>query len=313
MYNFFIGNLHDQKERGLDKSCRRLPISQENIDKIYFTPHYTNDPRCLQHKIYFDIAFFMGKHGQEGLRQLKKDSFELKITDTGREYLELKYNESTKKSPGDDYNEINEQAILLSQPQNPKCPVNSFKLYLTKLTDLPDLFQTPNSKYKKPTDNWYKSSPVGENTIGKFLKQISENAGLSVIYTNHSIRGTTATAMHKLGYSLHDISQVTKHKNIESLKCYLDKPNLDDFEKYSTSLFKYASKENEIPNSNEEFEEPLKPTRRMYDVKTKKTKTSKVESVGNEIEPLEPINKNSVVTPTMTSSTLTSNVMQMYR
>ena len=33
----------------------------------------------------------------------------------------------------------------------------------------------------------------------------------------------TATAMYKSGYSLHEIVQVTRHKNIENLKCYLEK------------------------------------------------------------------------------------------
>ena len=61
-------------------------------------------------------------------------------------------------------------------------------------------------------------NPVGENTIGKFPSVISENSGLSVKYTNHCIWGTTATPMHKMGYSLHDIAQVTNHKNLESLK-----------------------------------------------------------------------------------------------
>ena len=47
--------------------------------------------------------------------------------------------------------------------------------------------------------------------------------------------------MYKSGYSLHDIVQVTKHKNIESLKYYLQQPTLEDMENYSDSLFKYTS------------------------------------------------------------------------
>ena len=54
------------------------------------------------------------------------------------------YNESTKKSDGTDHNEIRESAILLSQPSSKKCPIASFKLYLSKLAKLEDLFQQPN-------------------------------------------------------------------------------------------------------------------------------------------------------------------------
>ena len=180
-------------------------------------------------------------HGQEGLRNLTKKSFALKVNENGRDYLELTYNESTKKSQGNDNNEMNDQAILLSQESN-RCLVKSFKLYLSKLTDLPELFQTPNVKYKYPADQWYKKSAVGENTIEKFMKQISLNADLSITYTNHCIRGTTATPMHRSGYSLHEIAQVTKHKNIESLKCYLEKPTLEDMQNYSASLCDYSCK-----------------------------------------------------------------------
>ena len=71
-----------------------------------------------------------------------------------------------KKSQGDDSNEMNENAILLAQPDQPRrCPAASFKLYKTKLTSLPDLFQQPNPYYKRPNDFWYKAQPVSEGTI----------------------------------------------------------------------------------------------------------------------------------------------------
>ena len=43
---------------------------------------------------------YMGKRGTEGLHNLKKNSFAILTNSDGREYLELKYNESTKKSNG---------------------------------------------------------------------------------------------------------------------------------------------------------------------------------------------------------------------
>ena len=284
----------------------------------YFIPHFDNDPRCLQHKVYFDIAFFLGKRAKEGLRELKIDSFTLKTNAQGRDYLELNYNESTKKSPGDDFNEMNEQPILLSQPNDRRCPVNSFQLYKSKLTEIEDLFQSPNDKLKIQ-GKWYKKSPVGENTIAKFMKEISKNAGLSRIYTNHCIRGTTATAMHRSGYSLHDIAQVTRHKNIESIKFYLQTPTIEDMENYSNSLFDYANDSSKqvqqdaeakktTEESDQEFEEPPQPTRNMYEMVTKKKDPTK--STNNtEMVPITNDNNDEVAVPTST----TSNVMQMYR
>ena len=99
------------------------------------------------------ILHFLGKRGVEGFREMKKIVFRSRKIKKGREYLELTYNESTKKSQGDDSNEMNDKQIILSQNSG-KCPAPSYKLYLSKLTEIEDLFQRPNPKFKHPTDCW---------------------------------------------------------------------------------------------------------------------------------------------------------------
>ena len=54
-----------------------------------------------------------------------------------------------KKSQGDDFNEINDNPIILSQQSKRSCPVASFKFYLSKLTPMKDYFQQPNPYFKK--------------------------------------------------------------------------------------------------------------------------------------------------------------------
>ena len=116
------------------------------------------------------------------MRVLRKNSFEILQSNEGKEYLELKYNEATKNSDRTDSNEIKENNILLSQPGSRRCPVTSFKLYISKLTDLDDLFQQPNPYNKWPKYVLYKSQPVGEGTINKFLAKISKASDLNYIY-----------------------------------------------------------------------------------------------------------------------------------
>ena len=334
--NLFEGNLREQKEQGFDKSRRKQPITQTDLEKIYtdyFIPHFDNDPRCLQHKIFFEISFFLGKRGLEGLRDLKKDSFQLKATSEGKEYYELTFNEATKKSQGDDNNEMNDQPILLAQEGKRRCPVNSLKLYLSKLSHINALFQKPNANFKYPNHKWYHATPVGENTIGKFLKHICENAGLNRIYMNHCIRGTTATAMHRSGYSLHDIAQVTRHKNIESLKFYLQQPTIADMENYSESLFRYAEKttekgkkdnnsnNNNNSNSDDEFEEPPVKTRNVYDDVVANKQTKHNPNTPNTCTALtnyipdndETSNASTTSTETNVTPVTMGNFMQMYR
>ena len=188
----------------------------------------------------------MGNRGTEGLHKLRKDSFTLKTNEQGTEYLELNYNPSTKKSQGDDNREMLENAILLAQPGSKRCPVNSFKLYLSTLTDLDDLFQQPNPYFKNLSNYWYKAPPVGEGTITKFMQTTSQNAGLNYKYTNKCIRGTTTTGMQRQGHALQDIANVTKHKNLQSLKHYLDTPTLKDKEQYAKSLFDYGKADSDL-------------------------------------------------------------------
>ena len=53
-------------------------------------------------------------------------------------------------------------------------------------------------------------------------------AKLSEVYTNHQIRLTTATGMKNMEHSLKEISDVTKHMNLQSLQHYLDRATFDD-------------------------------------------------------------------------------------
>ena len=80
------------------------------------------------------------KEEKKGLRELTKSSFSVKQNSQGCKYLELNYNKTTKKSQGDDINEMNDQAIILAQPGNGKCPIYSYKLYMSKLTEITDFF-----------------------------------------------------------------------------------------------------------------------------------------------------------------------------
>lgn len=159
-----------QKQQGLDTRRKTPPIQQAHIQQMYknyFEPHFDNDPRCLQHKVYFDTTLYLGKRAKENLRKYTKSTLQLKTNDEGIEYAELSYNEATKKSQGEDYNEQTGSGIMLADPANiRKCPINSCKMYLSKLDPKLDvLFQTPNPFFYKPGAKWFKASPVGENKI----------------------------------------------------------------------------------------------------------------------------------------------------
>ena len=82
------------------------------------------------------------------------------------------------------------------------------------------------------------------------MKDISAQAKLSKIYTNHQIRKTTATGLHRSGFSLQQIVNITKHKNLDSLKHYMEKPTLTEKHTYNQGLFQYGNKANHPGNPN---------------------------------------------------------------
>ena len=78
----FKGQLRRHKNEGKDVSKRRTDIAPHDLDKLYdkyFTPGLSNgDTEILMQKVFFDLMYFTGRRGKEGLRSLTKKSFDLK-------------------------------------------------------------------------------------------------------------------------------------------------------------------------------------------------------------------------------------------
>ena len=129
---------------------------QPDLDKLfdeYFIPGLAKgNTEILMHKVFFDIMFYTGRRGKEGLRSLQKDSFEIKKSADGCESLEITFNEVTKKNQGDQTSSTaeslhNNHAIIAEQEGSLHCPVNSFKHYIENLHPECDaFFQYPNEK-----------------------------------------------------------------------------------------------------------------------------------------------------------------------
>ena len=68
--------------------------------------------------------------------------------------------------------------------------------------------------------SWYKTSSIGVNTIGSFVKTMSKAAGLTGKYTNHSVRRTSVTNLLRAGVPPTLIQQVSGHKDVKSISNY---------------------------------------------------------------------------------------------
>ena len=256
----FIGRLRDNKEKGLDTSTPRTCMDVEKLFKVYF-PKSAGDKintEILLHKMFFDIMYYTGRRAKEGLRDLNKQSFIIKKSANGKEYIELTFNEKTKKNQGDSMSTAanalhNDHHVITEITDSELYPIQTFKRYKDLLhPDVNAFFQKPN---KDKTG--FTREVLGKNTLGSLMKEISKQAGLSKIYTNHQIRKTTATGLHQSGFTLQEIANVTKHKNLDSLKHYISGPTMEDKQTYNDSLFCYGNKE--VASKRKQDESPKIP------------------------------------------------------
>ena len=119
---------------------------------------------------------------------------------------------------------------------SPLCPVASFWKYISRLNPENEyLFQRPKTREVCEDEVWYNNMVLGENTLGKKMKVISQQAQLSVIYTNHSIRATAVTIFDRSGFEARHIMSVSGHRSESSLKSYC-KTGQNTKEKMADSL-----------------------------------------------------------------------------
>ena len=119
---------------------------------------------------------------------------------------------------------------------SPLCPVASFRKYISHLNPENEyLFQRPKTRDVCEDEVWYDNMVLGENTLRKKMKVISQQAQLSVIYTNHSIRATAVAIFDRSGFEALHIMSVSGHRSESSLKSYC-KTGQNTREKMADSL-----------------------------------------------------------------------------
>ena len=208
---------------------------------VKFQPNILMVTQVLVHKVFFYLLLHTRRCGKEGLCNLRRDSFEIKTSENGTKFVENTFNEPTKKNQGRDTlttSDIlhNNHAIIKEQHGSDLCPVSSFEHYLNNTRkDIIDFFQKPNKNRDGYDKMWLR-----KNTLAEMIKIISHKAKLLKIYT-HQIRKMTATAFNKSGFTLKQIANVTKHKNLQSLQNYIGGPDQEEKES-SNAFFDYGQK-----------------------------------------------------------------------
>ena len=90
-------------------------------------------------------------------------------------------------------------------------------MYLSKLNPKYEaLFQLPRRDWTEANGAvqtvWYENRPLGVNTLGTMMKEISEKAVLSTVYTNHCVRATAITLCSEAGLADRHICHISGHR-----------------------------------------------------------------------------------------------------
>ena len=192
----FSAVLTQLKRNGLAKVNHHPEITKDDLQKLYLS-FDLNTPKGLQQKCMFDIMFHLVRRGRETLREQTKDTFAIAVDSQNRRYVYQAVDELAKNHRKNDGPQDSTTDGRIYEQPGPLCPVRTFELYLSNLhPELKFLWQRPKQAIQTTDDNcWYCNVPVGKNTLGNFMKDVTRAADLSKQYTNHSIRATAVTVL----------------------------------------------------------------------------------------------------------------------
>lgn len=213
------------RETGKGKINHKSAINHSDLQKLYRDQNVfdINTAIGLINKVFFEVTLYFCRRGVENLSQLRKTDFEIREDEDRRQYVIKVVSEVDKNHSGINLerNET-EGARMYAVPDTNNCPVRSFKKLTSKLNQsCPRLFQMPRTNYCVEDDCWFQNKPIGKNILSKKLSQISKEAGLSRIYTNHCLRATSITTLSQAGFEARHIRTISGHKNDASLDSYV--------------------------------------------------------------------------------------------
>ena len=218
----FLAKCVDLKRQGLAKVEHKPAILENDLRKLYECGVFSLDnPTTLQNKVFFEIMLYFCRRGRQNLRELNISDFSFSRDDKGSRYV-CKTGDALTKNKREDDNGF-ESGVMFEKP-GPNCPVASLELYIKHLNPKNQfLFQRPKKKVNIGVDEiCYDNMVVGERMLGVKMKAISQEAKLSKLYTNHSIRATSVTILDKSGFEARHIviAASAGHKRERSMRSY---------------------------------------------------------------------------------------------
>ena len=217
----FVAKCKIYTAQGNPKPQHKPAISEGDMKKLgaYFADHRNSAQKLLEF-VWFTLCYYFGRRGREGWRTCTPESFVVKRDEEGVTYITEGVTMKTKNHQGG--NKTDDQDY--SEPrmyQNDA--VESYRMMVSKRhPSNTALFQTPMKSIKPENDVWYKNEPMGKNKLATLMQKVSKNAGLSRVYTAHSVRVSMITILFQGGVQPDEICAITKHRREASLDSYIN-------------------------------------------------------------------------------------------
>ena len=164
----------------------------------------------------------------------------------------MTHDESTKNHPGGvgDVESFEKEGRLYQTTDDPTDGFNALQFYISKLNpECTAFFQYPKRKWSPSNSIWYENRPLGIQKLGTMMKEMSEAAGLSKKYTNHSVRATAITLWSNAGLSNRHIMAISGHRNEQSLRSYNARPSSTQLQ-HSSDVLSNALSVTSVPSTS---------------------------------------------------------------
>ena len=185
-------------------------------------------PLGLLRNVWYHTTLFWCRSGREGQRRLTSESFKFLFDENNRPYATMAHDESSRNHPGGitDPESFEKNRRMYRTSDDPSDGYNALRFYISKLNSNCEAFyQYPRRKWSAKSLTWFENRPLGVNKLGCMMKEISEEAQLSQLYTNHCVRATAITLWSIAGLSNRHIMAISGHRNEQSLKSYNSRPS----------------------------------------------------------------------------------------
>ena len=215
------------RKKGLGATRKHAAVISIEDEKLMWESGVLGEdnPWCLVRAAFYVVGLHFCLRGGEEHRNLTVCQLR-RFPNDGSYSSESYYDyvEHGSKNHQGKFNEMDSNKVsrAYAQPKTGKCPVRILDLYISKLPSNPKAFYMQPLQVA-PVDQgkaWYKTTPMGVNTLKNMMPRVSELAGLRNRYTNHSLRATAATRMFASGVPEKVIAEFTGHKSSKALHVY---------------------------------------------------------------------------------------------